>query len=267
MAAGWAVGKEISKMARVERTLKAVQKRVARRRRPKKKSVVARKKVVRAKKSAAVRKGAGVSGKTMATGRAAAKPKRTARGRGAEATRKRAAKVNRTPHVEGFAVASVFPELANVPGVAGAVLVAERVGDGWEYVTRRLVAVGGGDRGFRIGEMPRNHRDRNPAGRAVRSLVSRQVCRVLTALGHVDRVRILTKLLSGPGTYQAIQRFTGLKPGPLYHHVRELREAGLLMPKERDLYELTRAGRNAILTAAAMAPMVKDMRRRPLPIG
>lgn len=255
-------------MARVKKALGTAPRKMAPKGGAKKrKSVVARKKVVRVKKTTAVRKGRGVSGKTMATGRVAAKPKRTVRGRGAEATRKRAAKAKRTAHVEGAAAASVFPELANAPGVAGAVLVAERVGDGWEYVTRRLVAVGGGDRGFRIGEMPRNHRDKKPAGRAVRSLVSRQVCRVLAALGHVDRVRILTKLLSGPGTYQAIQRVTGLKAGPLYHHVRELREAGLLMPKERDLYELTRAGRNAILSAAAMAPMLKDMRRRPLPIG
>jgi predicted transcriptional regulator len=84
------------------------------------------------------------------------------------------------------------------------------------------------------------------------------------ALGHVQRMRIIRKLLEGPTTYQALKRLTKLKAGPLYHHVNQLRLAGLILPKQRDLYELTRAGRNAVLGIMVLVPMMRDSRRRPI---
>ncbi len=92
-----------------------------------------------------------------------------------------------------------------------------------------------------------------------------QVCEALAAVGHVQRARLMVKLLEGPATYRALQRITGAKPGPLYHHVNQLRLAGLILPKQRDLYELTRGGRNLILAAIAVGPLIKDRRRRPVP--
>jgi predicted transcriptional regulator len=93
------------------------------------------------------------------------------------------------------------------------------------------------------------------------------VCQALGAVGHAKRAQLLGKLLDGPATYRALQRVTRLKPGPLYHHVNQLRLAGLILPKQRDLYELTRGGRNLILAVMAVAPLIRDPRRRPLPEG
>jgi predicted transcriptional regulator len=87
---------------------------------------------------------------------------------------------------------------------------------------------------------------------------------VLAAVGHEQRARILRKLLDGPATYRALQRLTKLKAGPLYHHVNQLRLNGLILPKQRDLYELTRGGRNVILAVLALGSLIRDGRRRPL---
>jgi len=83
------------------------------------------------------------------------------------------------------------------------------------------------------------------------------------ALGHVQRIKVIRKLLDGPASYQALKRLTKLKPGPLYHHVNQLRLAGMILPKQRDLYELTRAGRNMVLGIMVLAPLTHDSRRRP----
>jgi predicted transcriptional regulator len=84
------------------------------------------------------------------------------------------------------------------------------------------------------------------------------------ALGHVQRMKVIRKLLDGPATYQALKRLTKLKPGPLYHHVNQLRLAGLILPRQRDLYELTRAGRNMVLGMMVLEPLIHDARRRPM---
>jgi len=97
-----------------------------------------------------------------------------------------------------------------------------------------------------------------------RGHVSVNVCRALAAVGHVERGRIMAKLLEGPATYRTLQRITKLKAGPLYHHINQLRLAGLMLPKQRDLYELTRGGRNLILTVMAMGGLVRDTKRRPI---
>ena len=91
-----------------------------------------------------------------------------------------------------------------------------------------------------------------------------QTCRSLAAMGHAQRAKLMAKLLEGPATYRALQKVTGLKAGPLYHHVNQLRLAGLILPKQRDLYELTRGGRNLILAALAAGSLIRDKRRRPV---
>jgi len=71
-------------------------------------------------------------------------------------------------------------------------------------------------------------------------------------------------LLQGPTVYRAVQRATKLLPGPLYHHINQLRLAGLILPKQRDLYELTRGGRNVVLVAATLNKLAKAGRARPV---
>ncbi|MCH7595689.1 MAG: hypothetical protein IID35_03940 [Planctomycetes bacterium] len=72
------------------------------------------------------------------------------------------------------------------------------------------------------------------------------------------------KLLDGPCTYAALQKVSKLKAGPLYHHINQLRLSGLVLPKQRDLYELTRGGRNLALVAIVAGSVARDVRRRPL---
>jgi DNA-binding HxlR family transcriptional regulator len=145
--------------------------------------------------------------------------------------------------------------------MAAVVAVAEAVGGKWDLVcavtdhteTNRSANTAVHSRGAR----PR--RSLGTGGEA------RRLAAVLSALGSAYRVQILVKLLEGPGTYRTLQKATRLKAGPLYHHVAQLRLAGLIGPKERDLYELTRGGRNLILVVLTLPKLIKDPRRRPLP--
>ena len=94
----------------------------------------------------------------------------------------------------------------------------------------------------------------------------RQVARlaaVLAAVGSPHRLKVLVKLLEGPATYRSLQKSTRLKAGPLYHHIAQLRLAGLIGPKQRDLYDLTRGGRNLVLVALTLPSLVRDRRPRP----
>ncbi|MHC4795558.1 MAG: hypothetical protein ACYTF1_02850 [Planctomycetota bacterium] len=84
-----------------------------------------------------------------------------------------------------------------------------------------------------------------------------QMAELLEAMGHRQRIRILIKLLGGDATHKLLSKETHLKAGPLYHHIRELRSAGLIGPKVRDLYTLSRKGRRAVMTALAMGQACK----------
>jgi len=116
--------------------------------------------------------------------------------------------------------------------------------------------------GRATGRTSRQGGTKDPHARVVAAM-SAGACRALGALGHSARAKMLRTLLDGPATYRALQRVTRLKAGPLYHHVNQLRLAGLILPKRRDLYELTRGGRNLVLVAFVLAAMTRDPRRRP----
>lgn len=89
------------------------------------------------------------------------------------------------------------------------------------------------------------------------------VAKALAALGHVYRLAVLERLLGGASSYAELCRHTGLQSGPLYHHVDQLRLAGLVRPKQRNVYEITRGGRNLLLVALASVRLAKDRRRCP----
>jgi len=92
-------------------------------------------------------------------------------------------------------------------------------------------------------------------------------CEAFAALGHPMRAAMLQLLMDGPATYRTLRGATGLAAGPLYHHIKQLRLTRLILPKQRDLYELTRGGRNLYVAAAALASLTRDSRRRPLQIS
>jgi DNA-binding HxlR family transcriptional regulator len=154
----------------------------------------------------------------------------------------------------------MFPTLKKQDGCGAMLVVAERAGEESELVTKTcelglsLKQIGRGARGEKGG----GGRTKRGGGR-----ISARTWRALAAVGHQQRMRLMTKLLEGPATYRALQRLTKLKAGPLYHHINQLRLAGLIRPKQRDLYELTRGGRNLILAILVAGPLMNDSRRRP----
>jgi len=89
------------------------------------------------------------------------------------------------------------------------------------------------------------------ARRICRASPPQRVADLMAVLSHPQRVILLGKLLEGEATHKLLGRQTGLKAGPLYHHLRELRSAGLIGPKVRDLYVITRIGKRAFLAALA----------------
>jgi DNA-binding HxlR family transcriptional regulator len=152
-------------------------------------------------------------------------------------------------------------KLGREGGCAATIIIVERAGRGSDAVCNTVkVPSGGTGSGQRAAGGGRPA----PGGGRGSGEVPRPVCQAFSTLGHVLRAKIVRKLLEGPATYQALKRLTKLKVGPLYHHVNQLRLAGIILPKQRDLYELTRGGRNLILGALALAPLVKDRRTRPI---
>ena len=107
------------------------------------------------------------------------------------------------------------------------------------------------------GDFPRAQ-DRESAARQVaRGLQADKLACLLAAVGHHQRIRIVLKLLGGEATHRLLAKATGLKAGPLYYHLRELRLAGLIGPKVRDLYVLTPKGQRALLAVLAMERMCR----------
>jgi DNA-binding transcriptional ArsR family regulator len=72
---------------------------------------------------------------------------------------------------------------------------------------------------------------------------------VLAACGHPARLAILKGLLGDTGSHARFQKLTGLKAGPLYHHLNQLRLAGLLHCDRRDVYQLSRLGHDLAVVA------------------
>ncbi len=149
------------------------------------------------------------------------------------------------------------PKAAPAEGLSAVLLIDEWGGGAHEQVCQVV----------RIGAAPQKpslpKRVAASVGRR-RFRASAATCRAFAAVGHPTRAKLLGKLVEGPATYRALQTATKLAAGPLYHHINQLRLTGLILPKPRDLYELTRGGRNLVVTMAALEPLLRDSRRRPV---
>ena len=82
-----------------------------------------------------------------------------------------------------------------------------------------------------------------------------RLAETFAALGHQVRLRILGKLLQGAASYEALVRVTGVRSGPLYFHLEQLRSAHLVGPKRRDSYELTQRGEAVALVASVLSKL------------
>lgn len=80
---------------------------------------------------------------------------------------------------------------------------------------------------------------------------------VLASLGHPIRLQVAAFLLGGSASYEELTQVTSMRSGPLYFHLQQLRSAGLIGPRRRDDYSLTKYGR-----AMVMAMMTIQKLRR-----
>ncbi len=85
--------------------------------------------------------------------------------------------------------------------------------------------------------------------------------RLLHGAAHAERLRLMAELIPGPRTHHDLKTATGLKAGPLYHHVRELERADLVVCPARNRYELTEAGRLTFLLTAGLVVLSSNGRR------
>ena len=102
------------------------------------------------------------------------------------------------------------------------------------------------------------------ARRMVRSADRAEIAALMTGLANPHRLAILHSLLEGPANYQHLLSATQLTAGPLYHHISELRLAGLIGPKARDTYELTELGKRLTVLSVLLPKLAraKPQRRR-----
>lgn len=139
-----------------------------------------------------------------------------------------------------------------------AVELAITVDDGWDKDVGRVAISGrlAPRRGGR-NELAAIRRRRVAAKQVTTRCQTEDLSRRLATVAHGQRLAMLCELLAGEATHKALAKLTGLKAGPLYYHIRELRSAGLIGPKVRDLYTLTRRGRRMILGVLAVERLTR----------
>lgn len=219
---------------------------------------VAKRGVKKGSVSAKKKKASKGARKVLATGR----PKSKLNSKKVISRRKKSTRAKGVPR-EGRAAGRVEPRentlrLGGGTGLAVVVAVAEGADGAWDVSQARdeRVSQGKGSGGV-TAAMTRAAR-----GIATKPRI-KKLAGTLAALGHPARVAMLVKLLEGPATYRALQKVSGLKAGPLYHHVNQLRLSDLILPKQRDLYALTRGGRNVLVGGLALMSLAGDKRERP----
>lgn len=82
---------------------------------------------------------------------------------------------------------------------------------------------------------------------------------VLTALANQKRLQVVTSVLTGSGTFDELQRITGLGKTALAHHLQLLVKCGILNHTARGQYELSSDGRDMV---QALTAVYADSRRR-----
>lgn len=81
------------------------------------------------------------------------------------------------------------------------------------------------------------------------------LARVFAALASPVRIQLLRRVLEGPRTSQELQLLPGVGGvGQLYHHLKELLAAGLLIQRKRSLYEIRAEKAMLLCLLLAAAP-------------
>jgi DNA-binding HxlR family transcriptional regulator len=135
-----------------------------------------------------------------------------------------------------------LPAAQNWWGVATVVATMEAEG------RQRRVRVGGIERLYqRPAQRPRH--------KLVQAVADEDLAKLLSGFGHPHRVAIVKAIYAGAGTYRELRKKVPLKAGPMYHHLRELRLAGVLADGPRDVYRLTPRGRDAVMVVCSIGTL------------
>ncbi|HUW83820.1 MAG TPA: winged helix-turn-helix domain-containing protein [Phycisphaerae bacterium] len=100
---------------------------------------------------------------------------------------------------------------------------------------------------------------RRPRERFLSAASDERIAKLCNAMANPRRVAMLKAIFTGAGRYAQLAETLGLKAGPLYHHVRELRLAGLLELAQRDTYRLTEYGKYALLLACLSESLLSKL--------
>jgi hypothetical protein len=89
---------------------------------------------------------------------------------------------------------------------------------------------------------------------AVLGLEPARLARALATLGHPARLALVHALLRGPAGSQELQEVLGVSSaGPLYHHLKDLIAAGIVVQARRNVYEIPAHHVVPLLTVLAAA--------------
>jgi DNA-binding transcriptional ArsR family regulator len=129
-------------------------------------------------------------------------------------------------------------------GVASSIVILESEG------RKRSIKVGGVRHLFQLPA----HRPRH---RLVSHMANDAIARLFTAFAHPQRVSIMKAIYTGAASYADLREKVGLKAGPMYHHIKELRLAGVVSDGPRDLYRLTPRGEKALIVVCSMSSILE----------
>ena len=86
------------------------------------------------------------------------------------------------------------------------------------------------------------------------------VARIAGAFANEQRVRLLKALYQGYHTFTHLREQTGMKPGQLQHHLKELALGSLLVETpQRNHYQLSKHGEALLLLMCCLAKWPPDM--------
>lgn len=123
------------------------------------------------------------------------------------------------------------------------------VSDAMRGANRAMRSVFIGPKGARV-RIDDNEVSWDPEGVEARQVPPEEAQRLLAPLASEERIRILYLLADEPRYHQDLMELSGLKPGTLPHHLKQLEDAGYVTQERvRGRYLITIPGRMALKLA------------------
>jgi predicted transcriptional regulator len=82
------------------------------------------------------------------------------------------------------------------------------------------------------------------------------IVQLLSAVASNRRLTMLKAMMAGADSYAKLRKAVSQSAGPMYYHVRELVNAGLVEQEHRDVYKLTERGKHLLLIADSAVKLV-----------